>query len=194
MIKKAVKPPYINSILIKRKKDLYEGKYACFGGITYTDIDYFLLDIDETLTIDDVKKYFNFIYSIIPNLEKAITIEIIYNKIKVLLNDNFTKYIPIDKIKILSIFTLLRYIQEYPEIVSYLVKNGFSWSNLEKAHIHWNNFRSACSTVKYNNLGHAIHDSSYTKLLEKFCDQEVFTKRFKDDNTFSYLRNLFSKA
>lgn len=182
-----MKEPYSALITIKIKGSEFTANTACFGNVVFSNIEYFLLKIDTTLSIEDVLDYFNFLESFIPKFSENFNLNIDSKKrivtvtIKKII-DNTTS----NRKKNLTIFTLLRYIQEFPEIVKYLCDNGFSWENFAKAHGNWNKL----SSVKYRNAEHSISTSG--GVLDTFCDKDTFIERFKT-REITYIRDLFKK-
>lgn len=181
------KKMYSAEIFIKLKDNEDVEDHACFGSVIFNKVEYFTLEIDEDLSIDNVSEYFNFLKSFIPNFSKTIDITIDSKKriVKVLLKKINDKTIS-DRKKYLTVFSLLRYIQEFPEIVKYLSDNEFSWSCFAKAHGHWNDLKK----VKYRNSEHSI--SSNYGVLSSFCEQDIFIERFKTSN-ISRIADLFKE-
>lgn len=180
---------YSANIILINKQTGEQFKRACFGSGGYyinSDLDGFIFEVHSS--IKDVEKYLRFIDEIINDPFYTYVVNSPKNQqVFFKLNEKYQDVLS-KKRYCLMVFTLLRYIQEFPEIVCYMEENGYSWETFQKAHAHWNTLARK-SNVFYYSPNHSI--CIFGQLIEKFCSLEEFSKRQSGNNldfVYSYFK------
>jgi hypothetical protein len=179
---------YTANIILIKKDTGKQFDSSCFGSGGYyidSNLDGFIFEVHPS--IKDVEKYLQFIDEIVNDPFYTYVVNCPTDqKVLFKLNEKYQDVLS-KKRYCLMVFTLLRYIQEFPEIVYYMEENGYSWENFQKAHAHWNTLAQK-NNVFYNGPNHSI--CFFAKLIEKFCSLEEFSKR-QSGNNLEYVYSYF---
>jgi hypothetical protein len=193
-----MRPPYLTFIHYKYDDNEDFKRVTCFAGMDLSSLKSVRFYIDDCLGRSDVDKYLDFLKSVFD-----IEFGFVFNTApKIVKNGNMENVVDISlylssysRVQCLTILTLLRYVQEFPEIVEKTTENEANWESFKDGHKHWNEIRKGTETkVKYDNAyGHGIACTDYTKghfMQDNFCSLEKFKLNFSKALT-GYVKNLF---
>ncbi len=193
-----MKIPYLPFIYYKLANDEVFKRVTCFGGLDLSILKTVRYYIDDRLNQSVVEKYFNFLKSIFD-----IEFDFVFNTVeKNVKNGNVINVVDISldlssfsRVKSLTILTLLRYVQEFPEIVEKTTENDANWESFKDGHKYWNEIKDSSETrVKYNNAyGHGIACFDYRRghhMQDNFCSLEKFKLNFSKAQS-GYVKELF---
>jgi len=186
---------YRVNIIIKKKGENIPKQSACFSTFSYDNSPVtssrIYIQVDES--IKDPYKYVEFVNDCFGfktceyNDLKDSTFEYLGSEIKPIKRSSTGHYLEFYNFdeqfreynkRTLLLLTFLRYLQEFPEVVTFLEANGYSWENLKKAHFNWRKI-----IVKYYNVCHMICSDP-----AKLCS----LKKFRDNIKKSDLRYVYS--
>jgi hypothetical protein len=200
-----MKIPYLPFIYYKYDDNEDFKRVTCFGGMDLSSLKSVRYYIDDCLGHLDVNKYFDFLKSVF-DIEFGFVFNTVEKNVK---NGNVENVVDISldlssfsRVQSLTILTLLRYIQEFPEIVEKTTKNEANWESFKDGHKRWNKIREHIKgsqmdvKVKYDNAyGHGIACTDYNKshcMQDNFCSLEKFKLNFSKAQA-GYVKELFKQ-